>query len=216
MAEWAKTEQDMKRNEIKKQLDDELHPRRHGLHKCFICISFVTCLSAVLMGLGQVIGMFVDKQGPIQWVMRFYVIVLCCLVVMNELEWTRLTRDSTILRVWITRGFLYAFVGVLGLDQNSTNAAASNAASSVPSAAATVYFGVVAWFILLCGMLYSLMGVCCLQLAQDRMRATYQAKQDRAKETERTTFLYGGATGGGGPSTAAAVGNTTPAAENVI
>jgi hypothetical protein len=215
MAEWAKTEQEIKRSEIKKQLDDELHPRRHGLHKCFICISFVTCVSAVLMCLGQVIGMFVDKQDPIQWVMRLYVIVLCCLVFMNELEWTRFTRDSTILRFWITRGFIYAFVGVLGLDQNSTNAQNG----SVPSAAATVYFGVVAWFILLCGMLYSLMGFFCLQLAQDRMRTSYQAKKDRAKETERTTFLYGGAAGdGGGPSTttaAAAVGNTQ-ASENVI
>lgn len=221
MAEWAKTEQDMKRSEIQKQLEDELHPRRHGLHRCFIFISIVTCMSAILMGIGQIVGIIVDQQNPIQLVMRLYVIALCCLVFMNELEWTRFTRDSTILRFWVTRGILYAFVGVLGLDQNST-ASVRNGTTSVSSAAATAYFSVVAWFIMLCGILYTLMGLCCLQLAQDRMRASYQAKKDRAKETERTTFLYGGAGGGGtvgasgSASMAAAVGNAPSSSDNVI
>jgi hypothetical protein len=117
----------------------------------------------------------------------------------------KFTRDSKILRFWITRGFIYAFVGLLGLDQNATQPIKTG---TVSSAAATVYFGVVAWFILVCGMLYTAMGLCCLQLAQDRMRASYQAKKDRAKETERTTFLYGSAAAGG---TAGASGSASMA-----
>jgi hypothetical protein len=77
MAEWAKTEQEMKRTEIQKQLDDELHPRRHGLHRCFILISIVTCMSAVLMGIGQIVGIFVDQRDvPLNW--SCACMSLCC------------------------------------------------------------------------------------------------------------------------------------------
>ena len=149
----------------------------------------MTGLSAVLMAFGQVIGVFFEKQDIIQLVLRLYVIVLSCLIVMNELEWSKYTRDSAILRIWITRGIIYSFVGVLGLDENSDAVARDTSKNSVGDAYATIYFAVVAWSLIVCGMLYFFMGLCCLQMAQDRMRSSYQARQEQAKVTERATFL---------------------------
>ena len=81
------------------------------------------------------------------------------------------------------------FVGVLGLAENDKAMARDE--TTVGNAAATLYFVTVAWFIIVCGMLYTVLGIFCMQLVNDRMRSTFAAKEERAKATERTTFLYG-------------------------
>ena len=153
----------------------------------------------MLMGIGQVMGVLYDKQDAIQWVLRLYVTILCILIIFNELEWTKYARESAILRIWITRGFFYAFVGVLGIDQNFSATVRNN---SVANAAATLYFTAVAWFMIVCGLVYATLGLCCLQIAHDKMKASYQARLERAKAAERATSIYrdavGGSGGGGG------------------
>lgn len=139
------------------------------------------------MGIGQFLGVLYDKQDPIQWVLRIYVTVLCVLILLNELEWTKYTRDSIILRFWVTRGCYYAFVGVLGIDQNFSATIRNN---NVANAAATLYFTAVAWFMIVCGILYTALGLCCLQIVHDNMRTSYQTRVERAKVGERATSLY--------------------------
>jgi cytochrome c biogenesis protein CcdA len=187
--DWTRKEEENKEHAIQEQLDEELHPQRHIIHKFFILISVVTMLSSVMMGMGQLVGIFYEQQDAIQLVLRMYVILLCWIVFLNEMEWTKYTTDSTILRLWITRGICYMFVGVLGLAENDKAMARDE--TTVGNAAATVYFATVAWFIIVCGMLYTVLGIFCMQLVNDRMRSTFAAKEERAKATERTTFLYG-------------------------
>jgi hypothetical protein len=92
----------------------------------------------------------------------------------NEWEWF-LTRDSKILQLWFTRGLFYSFVGVLGLEENDT--ASSKAA--VPQMA-TTYIAVVAWLMVATGMLYSLLGLLCLQGWEQRLRRDYAQRRERA------------------------------------
>ena len=81
-------------------------------------ISVLTALSAFAMAMGQIIGMTFEDIDVISYVLRIYVIVLCLLVILIEAEWTSLVKNSSILRYWITRGLFYAFVGVIGIQQN--------------------------------------------------------------------------------------------------
>ena len=175
--------------DLQQQLHDELHPKRRCLHHIFITISIIAGLSAFNMALGQFIGIAFGTVGPVQYVLRIYVILLCSLVILNELEWTKLTRESTILHWWVTRGMVYAFIGVLGLEENSVTPADKNENVNGRDAALG-YIQVVAWLMVGCGILYFCMGVLCLQLVCNRMREDYQRRLERAKATRRTTETY--------------------------
>jgi hypothetical protein len=83
-------------------------------------------LSAFNMALGQFISIAFGTVGPVQYILRVYAILLCALVILNELEWTKLTRELTILHWWVTRGMAYAFIGVLELEGNSVTPADKN------------------------------------------------------------------------------------------
>lgn len=167
-------------NEQARQLaaarNEELHPSRRLTQKLLIGYRLVTGVAALNMAAGQVLGIvFQPSTGPVQYVLRFYVVMLCVLVVLNELEYFTLTVESRILHNWITRGALYAFIGLLGLDENDT----ANYATSVD--AGTAYLRAVAWIMIGIGALYASMGICCLQVVHDRARADYERRVELAK-----------------------------------
>jgi hypothetical protein len=160
------------------------------LHRFFILVSILAIAAAVNMMAGQFIGIAYKSIGPIQYVLRLYVIGLCALVILNELEWFRLTTESKILHWWIPRGVLYAFIGVLGLEENNTTVADKNVDATGRDAALS-YIKAVAWLMVACGVLYVVMGAFCLQIVCNRLREDYARRVERAKEVQRTTDTYG-------------------------
>ena len=187
----AKQEEEEK---LRSDLDEELHPSRKCLHQIFIFISKITTLSAGLMLMGQFIGIYFRQEGPIQYVIRIYVIALCVIVMFNELEFTKMVRESAMLRIWISRGAIYAFIGILGLEETEVSAANSHKDSAGRDQALT-FVMVIAWIMVGLGVLYFAMGVLCLQLVSNRLREEYQERLDRSKETNRTSARYGGLMG---------------------
>lgn len=186
---WSKKYKDDATDErgraLDQQLEDELHPKRKWLHRFFVLVSIISGCSAFLMAVGQIVGLTVGSVGPIQYVIRAYIVFFCFLVIFNELEWTKLTKDSVILRWWVSRGVTYAFFGCLGLDQNSNIPADENKSDS-----ALVFIKVIAWMVIGCGILYFVLGVACLQIVCNSMRDDYQKRLERAKEVRRTTERY--------------------------
>ena len=130
------------------------------------------------MGTGQIVGLAYEDIDILSCVMRGYVMVLCALIVCNEAEWTALVRNSRILRYWITRGLFYAFVGVIGLQQND------HATEVEPylhdSSASLRFIKVVAWLMVAVGALYFGMGALCLQILYNRLRRDYEDRVKRA------------------------------------
>ena len=151
----------------------------------FQFIQTLTIGSACHMALGQIVGMAVEYVTATQYVIRVYVILLCALTILNELEWTRYATDSTLLRLWITRGLFYSFVGVLGLEEN-----ASSPKREGVSTILLVYLRVVAWSMVCCGVIYSVMGCACLQLVADQLKKDYHQRKERAKDVARAVELY--------------------------
>jgi hypothetical protein len=123
------TEKEETKKETTSEADDdadadaheEMHPHRRKIHKLFFFISVVAMVAALSMATGQIVGLVFQKLGPVQWVLRGYVIALCFLVLFTELEMTKLARENIILHNWICRGLLYSFIGVLGLEGNDTS-----------------------------------------------------------------------------------------------
>jgi hypothetical protein len=193
LSEWSRKEQENKvinkKEELRAQLDEEIHPSRRLFHKFIILISAIVGLSAFNMALGQVVGVMFEKTGIVQYVIRMYVIMLCLLVMLVELEWTKFARESTILRLWITRGLFYAFIGVLGIDQNENVEAKNSNDSSIH--ASLLYLKAVAWLMVGCGCLYFFLGAFCLQLLYNSQRSDYQQRLERAGHIREATDRFG-------------------------
>ena len=155
-------------------------------------ISMCTGLSALSMGVGQLVGLTVaSSTDTIQYVLRLYVVALCSLVILVELEWTAFARESMILHNWITRGLVYGFIGLLGLEQNDRAAWNRRGDSWSGLNPAERYVSVVAWIMVACGVVYFGMGVCCLQLVYSRLRKDYQERRKRAPDIQRAAETYG-------------------------
>ena len=187
-----RTTQEAETNALRAQLEEELHPKRRFLHRVFIFLNICTIVAALLMGIGQILGIYLRRSGPIQYVLSIYVIILCVMVIFNELEFTKMLRESALLRIWITRGAVYAFVGILGLQENEAAGNANQNQGMAFRHQALEFLKVIAWIMIGLGILYFAMGVLCLQLVANRLRDDYQQRLERAKETRRATETYGG------------------------
>ena len=183
--EWDRKEAENKRKEqLREQLREETHPSRSWFHKFVLFISILVLLAGVNMALGQLAGMYFEENGPIQYVLRLYVVVLCALVIMIELEWTKFASESKILDYWVTRGLFYAFIGVIGIDQNDTSGDFEGSSASLK------WIKAAAWIMVACGAIYFVMGICCLQMVYDKLRKDYGERLERAKQVRETAGRY--------------------------
>ena len=173
------------------EYETETNPRRKCLHSHVVTVSAIAGLSLFVMGIGQFVGFVLNEMGPISYVLRIYVIVLCSLGILAELEWTALG-NSTILKIWITRGLFYGFIGVLGLQQNDT--ASLRDQNRPGDHVAVVFTKVVAWIMIGVGALYFVMGITCMQIIYNRQREDYTTRKERAGIVRETTSRYGGDT----------------------
>lgn len=158
-------------------------PTRHLLHKLFIVVSVLTALVAMWMGTGQILGIAVYENGPVDYVLRGYVILLCLIVILVELEWPAFARESAVLHNWVSRGLLYVFIGVIGMQENETAVLKNEEYHSYE--VMTDIIKAVAWNMAGCGLLYFVMGLLCLQLLLHRMRKDYQARLELSKEQKK-------------------------------
>jgi hypothetical protein len=142
-----------------------------------VILSIMTCTAAVLMLVGQIMGLFIFRSyGPIQYVLHFYVFLLCIMVVLVECEWTPIGRQSFVFSFWLTRGLTYAFIGVLGLEENDT------ADWTNPSDVIENFVKIVAWLMIGVGTIYSLLGLCCIQIIYTKERKDFAGRCTRAKQ----------------------------------
>jgi hypothetical protein len=191
--EWSKAEQDIaerqRQEDFRAQLQEEQYPTRRLIHRFFVLVSIITGLAAFFMGIGQLIGILFQSTGPIQYILRIYVCVLCSLAILIELEWTKFARESLIFSVWITRGIFICFIGLLGLEENDTSTKKNSSFRHFN--ASETYLKSVAWIMIACGALYFFMGICCLQLVYKRARNDYQERLSRASTARRHPLTSG-------------------------
>jgi hypothetical protein len=159
--------------------DEELYPSRRWIHRALIAVSVLTGVAAIGMIAGQAIGYFFQVGGLIQYFLRFYVVLLSLIVVLNELEWTTFVRESGVLKHWVSRGLLYGFIGLLGLEQMDTSSSRNEDRQAFK--ASMTFLEGVAWVMVGCGILYFVMGACCLHIILGRLRSDYQERMQRAR-----------------------------------
>jgi hypothetical protein len=91
------------------------------------------------------------------------------------------------------QGLCYAFIGVLGLEENETSTLRNP--DSPWFKISSHFVKVIAWAMLGCGVLYFSMGIFCLQLIYNKVRNDFEERLLRAKDVERAIQTYGTASG---------------------
>ena len=183
---WDRHEKELQRAAAQAALQAETNPSRTALHQCFRLLRFITACSALLMGTGQVVGLVTTEKSDIDvlsCVVRAYCCAFCSLVICNEAEYTSMIRNSKILRYWVTRGLLYAFIGCIGLIQNDhATELEPYLHDDTPS---LKFIKVVAWLMVAVGATYTILGAFCLKLIDNRVRQDYQERKQRAKHIRK-------------------------------
>jgi hypothetical protein len=177
LKQWSKHEQEMKEQLLEKLIAG---PKKTFLHRTFNFLSFLMGVAGFLMLVGQLVGLYFYNMDPIQSLMRCYVVLMCALIVLNEMGWTSVVRESDILRIWIFRGIFYSFVGVLGMEEMDTESASAHT-TAASQKVALKFIQIVAYVMVGCGIAYFIMGCLCLQLLRNRIVTDYEQRCKEAK-----------------------------------
>uniref|UniRef100_A0A7R9WMH7 Golgi apparatus membrane protein TVP15 n=1 Tax=Craspedostauros australis TaxID=1486917 RepID=A0A7R9WMH7_9STRA len=190
LSSWEDHEDDQEATERRDEIvDAEMNPRRKCVHKVFVVINGITVIIATLMFVAQLLGIYFKTLSLVDYVLRVYIIALCAMIVMNELEWTSVIRESRLLRNWLTRGLIYAFVGVLGIEQYEASPSGRHDDSAHFDVAMN-FIRVVSNIMVGVGGLYFVMGICCMQLVSNKLRHEYEERVARAGDMHAAAQTY--------------------------
>mmetsp|Transcript_19548 Transcript_19548/g.32461 ORF Transcript_19548/g.32461 Transcript_19548/m.32461 type:complete len:234 (-) Transcript_19548:167-868(-) len=125
-----------------------------------VVVKALTTIGAINMIIVQFVGgLGNDNIEFIPAAVRVYVVIFSSFVILNEMGLgKKLMGGSSFFANWIIRGAFYGYIGLVGLEQNS-----------LASKSVGIYATIVAWYMIVCGGLYLIMGLLCLQKMYDSL-----------------------------------------------
>ncbi|GAX29465.1 hypothetical protein FisN_16Hh093 [Fistulifera solaris] len=163
---------------------ERIFPRRSCALRSFkILSSFAIAVSAVLLG-AQIAAMAVFHFFFMPNVLRLYIVAFCIILILTELRMENLV--PTTYENWVYRGFLYSFIGLIGVVMAEANEVEERTLETRQMIVHLVMLGA-SYAMFALGVIYMLMGFCCLRDVLERMRADYDADVDRASLEESIT-----------------------------
>lgn len=134
---------------------------------------------------------FWTRVGITSLFLKLYISVFCILLLMVEAyDWIspclvpKFIRQSPLLQRFFSRGFLYSFLGLIGAEDaysEQVKQAVTEGHSAVHIKWAAVFMQISSWLYLAIGILYMLLGICCLQNLRDRMKDRERQEWKRYK-----------------------------------
>lgn len=174
---------------LAKQLQMDLDPERPCLDRFVATIRYYTAAVALVMAIVACVAFFRLKMTMLDNIMNVYIILFCILAVLTETNLRGFTEGSKILRVWLFRGALYFFIGVLGLNAlNSTVVVHEGQLERVLFRSVMAVFS---WMMTALGILYMTMGVLCFQIVHANIEKRYQENKERAVLMKEAVEQYG-------------------------
>ncbi|CAM9360624.1 unnamed protein product [Choristocarpus tenellus] len=144
-----------------------LQVRRGCLLNTFVVVNAVTVLVAMGVGAAQVLVLVNNTTlSPVAIAIRCYNVLFCFAIIFAELEWTQTVRELSILHSWMPRGTIYSFVGLLTLEEENEK--------GLDEGSASMYVTVIGWIMVAIGVLYFLMGLCCVKRLRDKRLDRYK------------------------------------------
>ena len=157
-------------------------PQRNWCLDFFRLVSAVTTVSSLALLATQLIPLFLapNSQGYFDVALKVYCTLFCFLFIFVECDVPiPVIRESDLLQTYVSRGFLYSFLGLICLQEaysERVKEMVKVAEDEFHVAWASLFMQISSWLIFSCGLLYMLMGLCCLKKLRDRIR-----KKDRIR-----------------------------------
>lgn len=160
-------------------------PERSVSRGCFLTfVALISCLgilAGIIMLVAQIVYIYFFDEScnlfilifsisyiltVVQFLIRCYIIVFSVTVLLTEMDWTAAVRNSVVSISWTFRGFFYMFIGLLelALDNDVDDWKVEVIPFSIILSGSSM---------LIVGVLYLLMGVCCLKKTRDDRMARY-------------------------------------------
>ena len=111
---------------------------------------------------------------------RLYLSIFCLIFILVE---SRIPFLNGVIQNWILRGFLYSFFGLIGMEQDLAIRVEEISAGSASvlgpdflTLFAMLFINITAWTMISVGILYTFLGVVCLQGLSERLEKDYREK----------------------------------------
>ena len=150
--------------------------KRSCVHRFFRFVKFITVVSSLMLFIGQCVAIFYGRASRVQIVLKLYVMAFCCIIIMNEMEWTRLATDSRLLTNWMGRGFSYSFVGLVSVEENDVMVKFMNV--GLANKTQMMFIEAVGYMMVAVGVIYFALGVSCCKSVSDRARLDYTKRRN--------------------------------------
>eukprot|EP00980_Cylindrotheca_fusiformis_P001002 scaffold274_cov119-Cylindrotheca_fusiformis.AAC.4 len=135
-----------------------------------------------------------EALNPGAIVLKFYVAIFCVVFVLVEYNAPiGFLKDSMILQNYLSRGFIYTFLGVSALEEaysERVQDTVEHASDSFHVAWIGVFMQVSAWMIFGVGVVYMVLGLCCLKRLRDKLRDDDRKKWKEYREAKRVLKKY--------------------------
>ncbi len=151
-------------------------------HKLFRLLKFITAIVAVLLLIAQVISLVYLPFDGVELLLKIFLSSFCVMIILNEVEWWGILRASPLLWNWIPRGYLYAFIGLVSVEENNLKPS-SGALNTLPiDYTAALFIETASWMMFVIGILYISLGLCCCQVYQTKVRENYKERVAERKK----------------------------------
>jgi hypothetical protein len=178
--------------------DDDGRPQKTIFHLSFDAVRYLAIFASCAMLFMQIIPIVILGVGGItglQYFVRIYLIIFCVSFILLESRIPLLRRltfpshDNN----WILRGFMYTFIGIIGMEQDvaiKVEDIASGTSNILlgPNYAtlfASLSIAIATWIMVGVGVLYMLLGVMCLQKLYERLEKEYHDKLTEWKQKKK-------------------------------
>ena len=192
----------------KKQQSSSDGPQKTIPHFLFDIVRYLAIFASGAMLFMQILPIVVlpkDEITGLQYFVRVYLIIFCASFILLESRIPLLRRLSFPAHDnWILRGFMYTFIGIIGMEQDvaiKVEDIASGTANILGpdygTLFASLFFAITTWIMVGVGVLYMILGTMCLQKWYERLEREYQdkvgewrRKKKREKEIQKEKEEY--------------------------
>jgi hypothetical protein len=172
-------------NRIEAETDNNTQPsyQRTCSHKLFRLFKLITILIAALLLIAQVISLVYLPFDGVELLLKIFLSSFCVLIIMNELEWWGSLRASPLFWNWVPRGYFYAFIGVVSVEENNLKPSSGAPLKTLPvDYTAALFIETASWMMFVIGILYISFGLCCCQVYQTKVRENYKERLAERKK----------------------------------
>jgi len=158
-----------------------LKPKRSVCHSFFITVQIAAILANISMIAIQIVPLILGKLKVLDIVLRCYFGLFSLFFIISELELSSAGAGN-----WIIRGFLYTFLGVVAMEQQTAIQESKFIPKDYWTGPTGVWMSLVLkiatlWIIGI-GCLYFFLGLCCMKQVRNRCRDNYQGRRREYKE----------------------------------